>query len=119
MGCGHDSLYPRRPLPMHSDLLAVWEATVDAGISATGVRSLSVDAARHTLEDGNESCGSISGTTIARDAAVDRSHPGAARGCGGLPQPDAGTQAARLRDHYFSSINGLARGSDERLYFRR
>jgi hypothetical protein len=22
------------------------------------------------------------------------------------------------RDHYFSSINGLARGSDERLYFR-
>ena len=67
MGCDHDSLYPRRPLPMHSDLLGVWEATVEiCGISATGVRSLSVDAARHTLENGSEIVWIDLGTRIAR-----------------------------------------------------
>jgi magnesium transporter len=105
---------------VHSDLLAVWEAIVEiCGISATGVRSMSVDAARHALENDNEivwidlghedreGMGLLIDLLHARPEDVDD--------CSSrMPVP----KLHAYSDHYFSAINGLARGIDGRLYFQ-
>ena len=89
------------------------------GITATGVRSLSVDAARHTLENGNEIVWIDLGHEDREGMRmlIDLLHaqPEDVDDCSSrMPVP----KLHAYTDHYFSAINGLARGMDGRLYFQ-
>ena len=88
-------------------------------VTASGVRSLSVDAARHTLGSGSDivwvdlgheerdGMRLLTDLLQAQPADVDDCHTR-------MPVP----KLHAYTDHYFSAINGLARGTDGRLYFQ-
>jgi magnesium transporter len=98
----------------------VWEATVDiCVITATEVRGLSVDAARHTVGSGSDIVWIDLGHADREGMRllIDLLHarPEDVDDCfSRMPVP----KLRAYPDHYFSAINGLARGIDGRLYFQ-
>jgi magnesium transporter len=105
---------------VQSDSLDVPEAPVNiCVITAGGVRSLSVDAARHTLADGSDivwiDLGHEDREGMCLLTDLVGAQPDDVDDCSNrMPVPKLHAYA----DHYFSAINGLARGEDGRLYFQ-
>jgi magnesium transporter len=115
----HDGRH-EQALQVHSHLLDVWEATVDiCVITATEARSLSADAARHTLENGSDivwvDLGHLEREGMRLLTDLLHAQPDDVDDCfNRMPVP----KLHAYTDHYFSAINGLARGTDGRLYFQ-
>jgi len=88
-------------------------------VTASGVRSLSVDAARRTLGSSSDIVwidlghDDREGMCLLTDLVG--AQPDDVDDCSNrMPVPKLHAYA----DHYFSAINGLARGTDGRLYFQ-
>ena len=88
-------------------------------ITAAGVRGLSVDAARHILGSGGDTVWihlgheDREGLLLLSDLL--HAQPDDVDDCfNRMPVP----KLHAYSDHYFSAINGLARGLDDRLYFQ-
>jgi len=88
-------------------------------VTASGVRNLSVDAARRTLGSGSDivwiDLGHEDREGMRLLTELVGAQPDDVDDCSNrMPVPKLHAYA----DHYFSAINGLARGEDGRLYFQ-